>query len=251
MHNLSYSNVFEGMSLDEWVVDDDEFEGGTVLVFAWLMIMMSYLFVPPAILSVTMSPSHSCSYTISPSMYASHNSNSSYIGAFLLHDLQSVYGRKFRCSWYREYLTWSDRDQVSGGYAISRSILSNGGRTTVASVDTRPGGSSKGGDNNSNKSSIVNSKGSGSGNAVGRLANTSSTRSRFVDSFHEWIPITTPYNADSSHAMPSNTSHRRYLSSRHRETSRPVAASRPVAPIRPVDPIPSPYVRILPVSFHW
>ena len=162
-----------------------------------------------------------------------------------------MYGRQFRCSWYREYLTWSDRDQVSGGYAISRSILSNGGGATVASMDARAGGSSKGRDN-SNRSSIVNSIESGSGSAVGRLANTSSTRRRFMDPFHEWIPITTPYSTDSSHAMPSNTtSHRRYLSSRHRESAHPVTASRPVAPIRSVEHIPSPYVRILPVSFHW
>lgn len=44
--------------------------------------------------------------------------NNVFDGGFLVHNLQSDVGAAFRCRWYREYQQWSDRDQLSGSYAI-------------------------------------------------------------------------------------------------------------------------------------
>ena len=54
-----------------------------------------------------------------------HQLNMSYVnvfeGAVLLHNLKSIPGYHFRCMWYREYLLWADRDQISGGFALANS----------------------------------------------------------------------------------------------------------------------------------
>ena len=41
-------------------------------------------------------------------------------GSFLVHKLQSVSGKTFRCKWYREYQEWADRDQVPGSFAVNK-----------------------------------------------------------------------------------------------------------------------------------
>ena len=47
--------------------------------------------------------------------------NHMFDGAFIVHDLRSTVARNFRCTWYKEYQDWADRDQVAGAYAIARS----------------------------------------------------------------------------------------------------------------------------------
>lgn len=39
-------------------------------------------------------------------------------GSLLIHDLRSIAARKFRCTWYRQYQQWSDRDQLSGSFTL-------------------------------------------------------------------------------------------------------------------------------------
>lgn len=43
-------------------------------------------------------------------------------GAFILHELRSEAGRQLRCAWYREFLFWSDRDQISGNFIIAQQV---------------------------------------------------------------------------------------------------------------------------------
>ena len=45
-------------------------------------------------------------------------------GALLVHNLKSTSANRLRCNWYREYQMWSDRDQISGVYTISRMLKS-------------------------------------------------------------------------------------------------------------------------------
>ena len=65
--------------------------------------------------------------------------NMSYVnvfeGAVLLHNLKSIPGYHFRCMWYREYLLWADRDQISGGFALANSarIVRNTSSSTLES----------------------------------------------------------------------------------------------------------------------
>jgi UDP-glucuronate 4-epimerase len=40
----------------------------------------------------------------------------------LVHNLRAVAGKGFRCLWYREYLDWSDRDDIAGTYTLSRRV---------------------------------------------------------------------------------------------------------------------------------
>lgn len=46
------------------------------------------------------------------------NFNNVFDGSLLLHDLQSPVAKEFRCHWYRNYMEWSDRDQLSGAFII-------------------------------------------------------------------------------------------------------------------------------------
>ena len=55
------------------------------------------------------------SYEQSKSIYM----NNTIEAALLVHDLHSYHARQFRCTWYREYQQWSDRDQVSGAFTLS------------------------------------------------------------------------------------------------------------------------------------
>ncbi|CAE7600464.1 capI, partial [Symbiodinium microadriaticum] len=41
-------------------------------------------------------------------------------GGFLVHDLKWDQAKKFRCTWYREYQDWADRDQVAGAFVLSK-----------------------------------------------------------------------------------------------------------------------------------
>ena len=40
----------------------------------------------------------------------------------IVHDLQSIQGRRFRCDWFGEYLTWADRDQPALFYIVAKTI---------------------------------------------------------------------------------------------------------------------------------
>ena len=42
------------------------------------------------------------------------------VGMFIIHDLRSLAGKKFRCEWLHEYLQWADRDQPPLFFTIAK-----------------------------------------------------------------------------------------------------------------------------------
>jgi hypothetical protein len=45
------------------------------------------------------------------------------VGSFIIHDLLSVQGSRFRCNWLNEYLQWGDRDQPPLYYVLAKYLL--------------------------------------------------------------------------------------------------------------------------------
>jgi hypothetical protein len=42
------------------------------------------------------------------------------VGSFIIHDIKSQHGHKFRCEWLNEYLHWGDRDQPPLYYVLAK-----------------------------------------------------------------------------------------------------------------------------------
>jgi hypothetical protein len=62
--------------------------------------------------------------------------NKIFDGSLLVHDLKSAVAKDFRKVWYRQYMDWSDRDQVSGAFALGTTTSTTTTTTTTTTTCT-------------------------------------------------------------------------------------------------------------------